>query len=653
MAYGLIYNLNFASNIGDRKHRLSIYKDGHTATITTSDNNVIGTEEPVVVIWDNTDDIYNNIMGSRCEMSFYSDATKQIDVADILSSTSASAYKVIYSLENELGTLVPYWEGYINNATFEQGISSTPTVYRLIATDMLGTLKNVTPIDGSAVIDSKPTVMQFLDNVLGFLPYNQTFKVSNKFELKPYQPNTNIPTYFTKMHNLQWVSPFTSGMAFIKDSAYEFIENTLKAFNSRLFWADSKWYVINNCSYDDTAAFDTYDTSGVYSSTASENVVKVIPTNLKPINNDLRVRYDTPYDVVNVNIGNYPYATQFDINHVAADVNNLSPYPSFETKVNGILLNGADYSDDFSATTERAVKVGNYSIKTTNYITSGTPTQKIMDTGYQGAFQTNQLATMYFHASYKLTLTGSDEYNTTIYYSLLRETASNDTGTTGLARSYYNGSSWVGYSSESEATKLAYNNSTTPAEEWVDIIAPVNDTGTQIFARYRVILWQPKLGSIATVVFHFDQVFISRRNVLDFFQPVKTISKLTSSTRRTKKLNYEFDSYYPIGYILGAQVKIGTSIVPNYLAQLNEVISKQILNDNRTHIKRYTVTCTPVDNDEIIYPYHKIDLGFTGYTTSEAGIIDRMKYSAKSNLYELEFHETNQSTNANVTVTIT
>lgn len=650
MAYGLIYNLNFASNIGDRKHRLSIYKDGHTATITTSDNNVIGTEEPVVVIWDNTDDIYNNIMGSRCEMSFYSDATKQIDVADILSSTSASAYKVIYSLENELGTLVPYWEGYINNATFEQGISSTPTVYRLIATDMLGTLKNVTPVDGSAVIDSKPTVMQFLDNVLGFLPYNQTFKVSNKFELKPYK--FGVTTYFTKMHDLQWVSPFSSGMSFIKDSAYEFIENTLKAFNSRLFWADSKWYVINNCSYDDTASFDTYDTSGVYSSTASENVVKVIPTNLKPINNDLRVRYDTPYDVVNVNIGNYPYATHFDINQVVADVNNLSPYPSFETKVNGILFNNTDYSDDFTATTERAVKVGNYSIKTQNYITSGTPTQKIMDTGYQGDYQNNQLDTMYFHTSFKLTLTGQEDYNVTIYYSLLRETASTTTGG-GLARSYYNGSTWVSYSSESEATKLSYNEPTAAAEQWVDIIAPVNDTGTQPFARYRIILWQPKLGSISTVVFHFDQVFISRRNVLDFFQPVKTIAKLTSSTRRTKKLNYEFDSYYPIGYILGAQVKIGTSIVPNYLAQLNEVISKQILNDNRTHIKRYTVTCTPVDNDEIIYPYHKIDLGFTGYTTSEAGIIDRMKYSAKSNLYELEFHETNQSTNANVTVTIT
>ena len=62
MAYGLIYNLNFSSNLeGNRAHRISIYKDGHTSTITTSDNNIIGTDEPAVLIWDNTDDIYKSL----------------------------------------------------------------------------------------------------------------------------------------------------------------------------------------------------------------------------------------------------------------------------------------------------------------------------------------------------------------------------------------------------------------------------------------------------------------------------------------------------------------------------------------------------------------------------------------------------------------
>ena len=77
------------------------------------------------------------------------------------------------------------------------------------------------------------------------------------------------------------------------------------------------------------------------------------------------------------------------------------------------------------------------------------------------------------------------------------------------------------------------------------------------------------------------------------------------------------------------------------------IIAQQILNDNRTHIKRYSVSTTPVNND-IIYPYHKIDIDFSNYTSTVSGIIDRMKYKAKSNIYELEFHEPNQATNVSI-----
>ena len=95
MAYGLIYNLNFSSNLeGNRAHRISIYKDGHTSTITTSDNNIIGTDEPAVLIWDNTDDIYNNIMSARLEINLLSDDTKMVDIDDILDNTTPAKYMV-------------------------------------------------------------------------------------------------------------------------------------------------------------------------------------------------------------------------------------------------------------------------------------------------------------------------------------------------------------------------------------------------------------------------------------------------------------------------------------------------------------------------------------------------------------------------------
>ena len=53
---------------------------------------------------------------------------------------------------------------------------------------------------------------------------------------------------------------------------------------------------------------------------------------------------------------------------------------------------------------------------------------------------------------------------------------------------------------------------------------------------------------------------------------------------------------------------------------------------------------TPLYND-IVYPYNKINIDFSNYTSASSCIIDRMSYKAKSNLYELEFHEANQATN--------
>jgi len=653
MAYGLIYNLNFASNIGDRKHLLSIYKDGHTATITTSDNNIIGTQEPVVVVWDNNDDIYNNIMGSRLEINLYSDPVKQIDVADILTGTSPSRYKVILSCENPLGVLEPYWEGYISNATFEQGISSTPKPYKLIATDLLSTLKNVYTTDGTAVINSSETVIKYIDNVFGFLPQVYNYKISNNIELKPYKfffnPAEN-PNQFTKMHQLQWVAPFKNGFDLAFDNAYDYLQNTLKPFNSRLFYANGYWHIINNCSYADTAEFDYFDTSGVYSSTASENVVKTIPTDLIPINNDLNIRYDSPYDVVEMIVNNNPYATQFEIDNVGAEINNLTPYPSFETKVNGILFNNTYYSDNYSPIESSHVKVGNYSIKTQNFIRSGTPTQKIMDTGFQGDFQWDATGTIYFYTSFYLGLVGDDSNDVFIYYSLLRETSGSSLGTN-PTRSYYNGSTWVNYTNEANATKLSIREQTAPQEQWVDVTQNIITTGSNLWARYRIILWQPKYNDVlGSPIFHFDQVLLSRKNSLNFDKPIRTISKLASSTRRNKKLVYEFDSFYPV-YLFGTLVKTDT-IEPDYLAQLNEVLSQQILNDNRTHIKRYTITCTP-NNNQFIYPYHKIGINFSGYSSDANGIIDRMRFLPKSNLYELEFHEPNQATNVSINMQIT
>ena len=654
MAYGLIYNLNFSSNIaGNRKHRISIYKDGHTATITTAENNLIGTAEPAVLIWDNTDDIYSNVMASRLEMNFYSDDTNQADIDDILNNSDPSKFKVEFWMENHLGQMALYWFGYLSNASYEQRISSVPVPYKLVATDLLGTLKNIYATDGTALIDSQPTVMKYLRNVFGFLPQSLTWRISNDIQVKPIGfPN---PEPFKKLHLVQWLFPFRNGFDLFANTADEYIKNTLKVFNSRLFFANNSWYIINNSSYKDTASFDLFTSSGDFDSTYSQNNLITIPTNYKPILNDLNIRYDTPIDSVEITANRNEYATDFEgIDLLLGEIQNLTPYPSFETKVNGILFNSTFYSDNFTTIQDQpVVKKGNYSIKTRNFISSGGPTQKIMDTGFAGEFQRNIGLPPTFFASYFIQNSLFAEQDFHLYYSIVRETSNDQSGTNSITQYWNNG--WNTYTNESQIHVLDDHNQTAATNQWVEVKVTLDTPGAFDFARYRIILWQPRVNKsdAATLIINFDEVLLNRTNSLQALGAVKTASRVSGSTRRNKKHTIDFQHFYPVNYY-GTEFQtddITFTGIPGS-TELNNIIATQILNDNRTHIKRYTVSVYTEDFSQFLFPYNKIAIDLAGFDTTNSGIIDRLEYRAKAGIYKLEFHETNQGTNVTLNTQI-
>jgi hypothetical protein len=654
MAYGLIYNLNFASNLdGNRKHRLSIYKDGHTPTITTSDNNIIGTAEPVVLIWDNDDSIYNNVMGSRLEMNLLSDDTKQIEMDDILSSTEQGKYQVRFFIENGSGTLVEYWRGYISNATFEQRISSTPVVYRIIATDLLTTLRNSLVADNPDVIDAQPTVMKHFSKVFEVLPATSGVKINTDFQIEPYK--AGVTNVFTDLNEVQWLFGYGRNFELLSDNVDGYLRNTLKAFNARVFLANDYWYIISNCRYADAPTFDTYNTSGTFVSSSSANIVKTIPTDLKPINNDLTIRYETPVDVVEVTTNRNNFVTDLqDVGLIRTDdYFNLTPYGNFETKPSGILVN-AYYSDDFSVIATAQVKTGNYAIKTATFNTSGTPTDKIFDTGFVGDFQyeNDTLADdFFFYCSFYLENTDEDENNTTLYYSFVKEVSATPDG---ASPTYYysTGIAWLSYTSESSIAKLPFSKTDAGENTWVDVTDRLSGENNSNYVRYRFILWEPTVttGTLGGVtIIHFDKAYIGRYNKEDYHTPIKTLHTISGSTRKNSKLSYDVDMFYPI--VRFTDFKSST-ITPSYTLGINKynfLLAQQILNDNREHIKRYSVTVVPTDFNDILYPYHKIDISFGDFTTDTSCIIDRLIYSAKSGSYSLEFHKTNQDTNITIT----
>jgi hypothetical protein len=652
MAYGLIYNLNFASNLeGNRKHRLSIYKEGHTATITTSDNNIIGTEEPVRLIWDSTDDIYGNIMGSRLEINLLSDEVKNININDILEATTADEFQVRFYIENGSGTLVEYWRGYINNATFQQRISSVPVRYTLIATDLLTMLGSLSIADNAEVIKPRSSVIKHLNSMLNLLPNNSGIKISNDFQLRPYKPL--ITNSFTELEDLQWLFPYGSSFQLISETVDGYLSNVLKAFNARVFQSDNYWYITNNSSYGDTPSFQEYSTSGSLVGTTTPSVVKTIPTDFKPVGNDLSVVYETPIDAVEVVMNRNNYTTDFiGVGLIRTDdFVNLTPYSNFETKPS-ILVN-AYYSDNFDYIKTSRVKSGNYSVKTTEMLASGTPTDKIFDTGFVGDFQyeNDPLGEdFYFFTSFFIENTGSDNNDTTIYYSIVKEVSASQSGT---SPSYYysTGVAWLSYTLESQIAKLPFNKADAQENTWVDIKETISGQANSSYVRYRIIMWEPvidtaTIGGVTKI--HFDEVFLGRYSVKNYHEPIRTLHAISGSTRKNKKLKYEFDFFYPV--VEFTDVK-SAAITPSYTlgqSKLNYLIAQQILNDNRAHINRYSCSVVAQDFDDILYPYHKIDIQFNDFATVSAGIIDRLTYNAKSGVYNVEFHEPNQSSNVTI-----
>jgi hypothetical protein len=154
------------------------------------------------------------------------------------------------------------------------------------------------------------------------------------------------------------------------------------------------------------------------------------------------------------------------------------------------------------------------------------------------------------------------------------------------------------------------------------------------------------------MVVNFDEVLVNRKQIINPFTPVSTVHKISGSQRKNKKRTYEFQHFYPVQYGTTFQSDDIAPITFNGSLQLNTIIAQQILNDNRTHVKRYSVSVYANDFGEFLYPYHKININMTGFQSGDSCIIDRMKYSAKSGIYNIECHETNQDTNVSITTQV-
>lgn len=654
-----------ASGFQGRKHRLTITdNDASGSNVTTP--NVVGSANPVQLIWDNTDDIYNSIMSSRLVMNFLSDPVKMIDVEEIIENTDPSRFEValyVAKRNNAFPVLEDfslYWQGWITNVEFEQQINSFPVPYQLIATDLLPSLKNVSVSQGTATISPKESTIGYLENILGFLHYGalQNIRIYNNIQW--YNG-----TSYEYLQDLPHVLPYENGFDFKYNSVYEYLEGTLKTMNARLFVAEQKFYIIPNIygstTMDNLVFFvgpdwDAYENSALragwtfsvqfkeYTSatsyfTVTKNIDLIVPTDIQEVGESLKIRYDSPIDLVTIDTQNNPYSPDHETDAVFKTY-NLTAYPSIDFPQGGLLFNQTYYSNDYSVIDTSHVLSGNFAFKTRNYnnsnITKYNSTHVIFDTGLStGLVTRTQLFNTFFTSVYpeKDNVDTEDPVALRLEYSIIRDLNPDFFGFEYLNSS---GQAWTTAFSLSDVDVVKFNINAN-FNEWTTVKDTVLNQlfGSDFDAAYRLIFYYPKCSTTG-ITFHFDNVFLNMFNDLRVEDKAKIDFTISGSQRDSNSYNLTLKNPYSG---VGLRGNFKTPRIASTTFGNAEIIAQQILNDNRQHVKRYSITVKAPDGYELlIYPWHKIWINYTGHDSYVLGIIDRLEYVARRGVWNIEFH---------------
>lgn len=248
---------------------------------------LVGTENPVEIIWETNDDIYSPIRGSRCILNFY---ITDFSVFDDFYKTDEREYKVdvLYynsagdnyedtefhwdkaqSLYNaNFGAAVfwePYWSGFIVVDRWQEAVTTTPYQVTLEAIDGLGTLqgfKAPSPYKenffetGTDYTDPNKSLFYYLKEILK--KTGHTFDIYIANDIRKFDGATDtISAKFdfteqsTIFHDIvvSDIPLYDSNLNL--RNCKEVLEVILRLTNSRIFQSYGKWYIVSNSNLID------------------------------------------------------------------------------------------------------------------------------------------------------------------------------------------------------------------------------------------------------------------------------------------------------------------------------------------------------------------------------------------------------------------
>ena len=165
MAYGVKYRLEFSDVLGYGK-KVEILKKDYTGDVLP----MVGGANPVSISWQSSNDFYNPIIGSKCQLSlfvtddvsyddFYKFDEREYKVVVYYKQTQSNQYNdrvsndggniesidcVSNLIDNYTDTDVwaTYWSGFLVVDRYKEKMISTPFAVSFNAFDGLGTLNN-------------------------------------------------------------------------------------------------------------------------------------------------------------------------------------------------------------------------------------------------------------------------------------------------------------------------------------------------------------------------------------------------------------------------------------------------------------------------------------------------------------------------------
>jgi hypothetical protein len=249
--------------------------------------NLVGTDNPVEVIWDSDDDIYSPIRGSRCKLNllitdfsefddFYKTDEREYRVDIYYYNSAGDVYEelelrpdlVKINYDAEFGKALfwePYWSGFIVVDRWQEAMTTTPYEVTLEAIDGLGTIegfdapspfKNNFFETATEFLDPTKTLFYYVSEILKKTGHRFDLKIAN--DIRKFDSSTDtisdkfsLTEQSTIFHDITIndIPLYNQNLDF--RNCKEVLEFILRLTNSRIFQSYGCWYIISNSNLID------------------------------------------------------------------------------------------------------------------------------------------------------------------------------------------------------------------------------------------------------------------------------------------------------------------------------------------------------------------------------------------------------------------